>query len=177
MKAEPDAKRYRLAGKLAGMDLPDEEGGPVYDADTLLAAFAAGCDPRGQYYASAPLIARLFWWQLTPRDVIEGWRDELVARGDLKVAPLALDIYSSRPIYVATLQKRSRFQRFQARPPIPEVIRQFVYDRDGRKCLHCGTTEELSLDHVHPYSLGGGDEPENLQTLCRPCNSRKGARV
>lgn len=39
------------------------------------------------------------------------------------------------------------------------------------------TTEHLSLDHIHPYSLGGEDTLGNLQTLCRPCNSRKGARV
>ena len=32
-------------------------------------------------------------------------------------------------------------------------------------------------DAIHPYSLGGEDTFDNLQTLCRPCNSRKGARV
>lgn len=177
MPTDPDAKKYRLAGKLATMGMPDEEGDPVYDADSMLLAFADGCDSRGQYYASAGLLARLFWWQLTPKQTIEAWRDELVARGDLKIAPLALDIYGGGPIYIATLQRRSRFLRFQARPAIPDAVRQYVYDRDGRRCLHCGTTESLSLDHVHPYSLGGSDEPSNLQTLCRPCNSSKGAKV
>ena len=63
------------------------------------------------------------------------------------------------------------------RRKIPEVLRLAVYERDGHKCLHCGTTERLSLDHIHPFSLGGPDTLENLQTICRPCNSRKGARV
>jgi 5-methylcytosine-specific restriction endonuclease McrA len=109
--------------------------------------------------------------------MVQAWRDELVARGDLVIAPLGLDIYSGRPVYVATLQNKARFQRFQERPAIPDAVRQFVYDRDGRRCLHCGTARALSLDHIHPYSLGGSDEPDNLQTLCRPCNSRKGAKV
>lgn len=63
------------------------------------------------------------------------------------------------------------------RPKIPASLRRAVYARDGHACLHCGTTESLSLDHIHPYSLGGQDTLENLQTLCRRCNSRKGARV
>lgn len=171
-----EKKMYRLTEPLARMDLPDE-GPPVLDADAMLVAFANGCTPRGQYYASAGLLNRLFWWQITPRAQIEAWRDELVNRGDLVIRPLGLDIYSGRPVNVATLQDRWRFRRFQDRPAIPDAVRQFIYDRDGRRCLHCGTTTELSLDHIHPYSLGGSDEPDNLQTLSRPCNSKKGARV
>lgn len=64
-----------------------------------------------------------------------------------------------------------------ARRHIAETLRWSVYERDGWACLHCGTTENLSLDHIHPYSLGGPDTFDNLQTLCRSCNSRKGAKV
>lgn len=65
----------------------------------------------------------------------------------------------------------------RSRRKIPDALRLAIYERDGFACLHCGTTEGLSLDHIHPYSLGGDDTFDNLQTLCRPCNSRKGARV
>jgi 5-methylcytosine-specific restriction endonuclease McrA len=64
----------------------------------------------------------------------------------------------------------------RGRRTIPPKLRAAVYERDGHACLHCGTNSDLSLDHVHPYSLGGEDTMENLQTLCRPCNSRKGAK-
>lgn len=64
-----------------------------------------------------------------------------------------------------------------ARPHIPESLRRAVYERDGYACLHCGAADRLSLDHIHPFSRGGADTLDNLQTLCRPCNSRKGARV
>lgn len=64
-----------------------------------------------------------------------------------------------------------------ARPPIDIGLRKAVYDRDGHQCLECGTPDDLTLDHIHPWSLGGTDTYDNLQTLCRPCNSRKGAKV
>lgn len=66
-----------------------------------------------------------------------------------------------------------RYDRF----PIPAELRAAVYERDRWRCLHCGTTENLSLDHIWPYSKGGPDTYENLQTLCRPCNSKKGAKT
>lgn len=63
------------------------------------------------------------------------------------------------------------------RDPIPVEVRFFIFERDGYRCLHCGTTEDLTIDHIHPKSRGGTDAVDNLQTLCRSCNCRKGARV
>lgn len=63
------------------------------------------------------------------------------------------------------------------RIPIPLALRAAIYARDGWACLHCGSRKDLSLDHIWPHSKGGSDTYSNLQTLCRPCNSRKGARV
>jgi hypothetical protein len=63
------------------------------------------------------------------------------------------------------------------RPWIDSTLRQGIYQRDGHRCLHCGSVDDLTLDHIHPYSMGGADALDNLQTLCRSCNSKKGARV
>lgn len=60
---------------------------------------------------------------------------------------------------------------------MPPRLRTAVLERDGFRCRHCGAEDRLTIDHVHPLSLGGPTELDNLQTLCRPCNSRKGARV
>lgn len=52
-------------------------------------------------------------------------------------------------------------------------VRAAVFVRDGHKCVLCGATEDLQIDHIHPQGRGGGDEPENLRVLCRTCNCRK----
>lgn len=59
------------------------------------------------------------------------------------------------------------------RQSIPKRIRKAVYERDGHKCLACGSTERLSLDHVQHWSMGGKDTVDNLRTLCQPCNSSR----
>jgi DNA-directed RNA polymerase subunit RPC12/RpoP len=51
-----------------------------------------------------------------------------------------------------------------------------IFARDGYRCLECGAREDLSVDHIQPVSKGGTDDAANLRTLCRSCNSRKGAR-
>lgn len=68
-------------------------------------------------------------------------------------------------------------ERTDVRANIPERLRTAVHRRDGHACVECDSRDDLTLDHIHPWALGGEDSFENLRTLCRPCNSRKGARV
>ena len=57
---------------------------------------------------------------------------------------------------------------------IPDEIRWEVLERDNFTCLHCGSRRFLTVDHIIPESSGGTLETDNLQTLCRSCNSKKG---
>lgn len=59
---------------------------------------------------------------------------------------------------------------------VPESVRQAVFERDNRTCKECGSTEDLSIDHIIPRSKGGTHDEDNLQTLCRRCNSAKNNR-
>ncbi|WP_420869110.1 HNH endonuclease [Citrobacter meridianamericanus] len=60
------------------------------------------------------------------------------------------------------------------RKKISPTVRLRIYERDKFRCKHCGTNEDLTIDHIKPVSRGGDHEDENLQTLCRTCNCRKG---
>lgn len=35
----------------------------------------------------------------------------------------------------------------------------------------------MTQDHIVPKSKGGGDEDENLRTMCAPCNEKKGNKL
>jgi hypothetical protein len=43
------------------------------------------------------------------------------------------------------------------------------------ECKDCGESDpdRMTIDHVVARALGGTDDPDNLQWLCGPCNSRK----
>ena len=48
----------------------------------------------------------------------------------------------------------------------------------GNKCLCCGRNDvKLTADHVVPVSRGGTSNIENIQPLCRACNSSKRDRI
>lgn len=59
---------------------------------------------------------------------------------------------------------------------IPRALAKQVMERDAYRCVTCGTHLDLTCDHIIPESKGGPTTVENLQTMCRPCNSRKGAK-
>ena len=58
---------------------------------------------------------------------------------------------------------------------IPSALRWQVFRRDEYRCVECGSYEDLTADHIVSEREGGDTVPGNLQTLCRPCNSKKGA--
>ena len=63
------------------------------------------------------------------------------------------------------------------RQPIKASLRFEILKRDDYRCQMCGVTAKdgatLEIDHIHPVSKGGSNEPDNLQVLCRDCNAGK----
>lgn len=60
--------------------------------------------------------------------------------------------------------------------PISKRLRYEVLRRDNHTCQYCGGESpdvKLTVDHVIPVALGGGDEPSNLVAACKDCNTGK----
>lgn len=53
-----------------------------------------------------------------------------------------------------------------------EILEQANY-----KCKRCGSSDDLTMDHVIPISKGGLHTKSNIDVLCRKCNSSKGAKI
>ena len=69
------------------------------------------------------------------------------------------------------------FPESNKRPPIPKDVVDAVWNRDGGKCVYCGSNENLHLDHIIPFSKGGDTSIENLQLLCQKCNLEKSNKI
>lgn len=55
-------------------------------------------------------------------------------------------------------------------------LRKLVLKRDNFRCVKCGNTENLHIDHIIPYRICKEHKLKNLQTLCRHCHSIKTAK-
>lgn len=60
---------------------------------------------------------------------------------------------------------------------LTQELRDAVLVRDGHRCVECGSNKRLCADHIVPESRGGATTFDNLQAMCRPCNSEKGAKI
>ena len=57
-------------------------------------------------------------------------------------------------------------------------VSRAIAARDDHRCVYCGETADssgahLHLDHLVVRSRGGADEPRNLVTACRRCNTAR----
>jgi len=75
--------------------------------------------------------------------------------------------------------RRARNQRRKALKlgaTVGQVDEQRVFEACGNRCVYCGSTEKLTLDHVIALSKGGAHAESNLVAACLSCNCSKGAR-
>jgi hypothetical protein len=106
-----------------------------------------------------------FYWEdeeLEARDVLALIRErERLARRRLQRAH-------------ATLARDGDPLAAPRRERIAADVRRVVFERDGGRCVECGSDFDIQYDHVIPFSAGGAATAENLQILCAGCNKRKG---
>jgi hypothetical protein len=92
-------------------------------------------------------------------------------------------------LYDREVKKQRKLQRAHAalqqgyappqmrREPISQEVKLAVWQRDGGRCVQCGSSFDIQYDHIIPFSMGGASTVENLQILCGSCNRTKGASL
>ena len=58
-----------------------------------------------------------------------------------------------------------------------KVGRRRIFKRDGYKCGYCGSSRNLTIDHIVPRSKGGDNSWTNLVTCCSRCNNEKDSKT
>lgn len=75
----------------------------------------------------------------------------------------------------AKAMRRSRKARCYSER-LPRNYERALLDQQSGRCIYCDVRLEgtnIQLDHILPLYLGGPNMFENLQLICKPCNSRK----
>ena len=85
-------------------------------------------------------------------------------------------IYNRRVNKKRLAKSYSQRRKKASRHISKKEIREAVFERDEYTCKMCESKSNLTIDHIIPVVRGGGDEIENLQCLCKSCNSKKGSK-
>jgi len=101
------------------------------------------------------------------------WEDEGLDAEDVKALVLQRERRNQQKLQTARSLMRANEEGRPTRVPIPQDLRRTVFERDGGRCVECGSNFDLQYDHVLPVALGGATTVENLQLLCADCNRRK----
>jgi len=64
----------------------------------------------------------------------------------------------------------------QRRESIPREVRAAVFERDGGRCVECGSNFDIQYDHIIPVVRGGANTITNLQISAHRATSRKARR-
>lgn len=84
---------------------------------------------------------------------------------------------SHRDLYLASCAKRRAAKLINGKAFTWKEFKELCQKYDNR-CLCCGRNDvPLTADHVIPLSLSGSNSIENIQPLCKSCNSRKAVKT
>jgi 5-methylcytosine-specific restriction endonuclease McrA len=72
--------------------------------------------------------------------------------------------------YQAWLSGRPLRRHLEHRKKFSREEQDIIYRHLGRRCVECGRTDYLTLDHIVPQILGGSSLHCNLRVLCQTHN-------
>lgn len=140
---------------------------------------------RNEWTAARPKISydtiyrRFNGWTNACKRFIEHKTGEVLVDEDLSSEDVDLDSGSSLVNNSPNIEAKEKKPTIQRTRSISLNIRIKVLSRDNFRCVFCGKSPatdlgtKLHIDHIIPFSKGGTNDTENLQTLCEACNIGK----
>ncbi len=111
------------------------------------------------------------WWMFRGRVFCE---DEGYEAGDVLALLVERERRKRRQLDRAHAVLNREREVASQRTAISRDLKLVVWERDGGRCIECGSDRLLEFDHVIPLALGGSSSERNLQILCADCNRAKG---
>jgi 5-methylcytosine-specific restriction endonuclease McrA len=142
----------------------------------LAIADTMGGDPQRGFTSMADIMRHTRLSESYIREAITRIEalDELRIDGGLSRDPAATQLYH---VLIADPPPRGPRQPRTGHPPIPAKDKLAVMRADDFTCQGCRKAGgDLTVDLIVAWDNGGEIVRENMQTLCRSCNSRKGNR-
>lgn len=87
--------------------------------------------------------------------------------------------YAANPDKFADYRRNRRARILEAEGTHTHADLVAIFERQSGKCAYCRCSLKgipREVDHIIPLARGGGNGPDNLQYLCRPCNRAKSAK-
>ncbi len=97
--------------------------------------------------------------------LVDKGKAEILKSGDIPI--VSGQKKYMRPLIIRLLS----YVRFRVKPL--KINRHRIFKRDNHTCSYCGTSKNLTIDHILPKSRGGGNTWLNLTTCCKNCNRVK----
>jgi 5-methylcytosine-specific restriction endonuclease McrA len=73
-------------------------------------------------------------------------------------------------------ERRRRYGRERWRAMGAEIRPELIAVIRADPCAYCGSSDDVTIDHIDPLVGGGRHVPENLTAACRQCNAAKRTR-
>lgn len=138
---------------------------------------------NGEFKYSQNTFARRFGgWRRTLEafvSFINSNDEEIDKLSKEKTIPNSIEKNKDIATHSSESKKHSTIKKHKTRRDINLRLRFKVMARDNFKCCICGRSPsttpglELVIDHIYPWVKGGESTMDNLQTLCKECNSGK----
>jgi len=116
---------------------------------------------------------RCYWWF---EDCFY-WEDEELSAHDVLALVRDRQRRQRRKLERAHAAMAADHSSDRRRQPIVREVKLAVFERDGGRCVQCGSNFDLQYDHIIPVSMGGATTDANLQLLCATCNQTKGGTL